>query len=185
MGREIVVGTANRYGLDGPRIESQWKKDIPHPSRPALGPPSFLSNEHRVSFLEVKRPGRDVDHPPPSSAEIKGRVELYFYSPSGPSWPVTFTFYSPATGGYELSHAVTSCFGTETNVTAFRTLWPDDEKRENSDYPVFRICQVTEVTCLRSATLGTVICQATKKALTFKEGFFWIKTQLSCVVIFI
>ena len=35
-------------------------------------------------------------HPPPSSAEVKERVELYFYSPSGPSWPVlgrTFTFY--------------------------------------------------------------------------------------------
>jgi len=40
------------------------------------------------SFLEVKRPGRDVDHPPPSSTEVKERVELYLYSPSGPSWPV-------------------------------------------------------------------------------------------------
>jgi hypothetical protein len=26
--------------------------------------------------------------PTPSSAEVKERVELYFYSPSGPSWPV-------------------------------------------------------------------------------------------------
>jgi hypothetical protein len=31
---------------------------------------------------------RGVDHPPTSSAEVKGRVELYFYSPSGPLWPV-------------------------------------------------------------------------------------------------
>jgi hypothetical protein len=29
----------------------------------------------------VKRPGRGVEHPPLSSAEIKERVELYFYSP--------------------------------------------------------------------------------------------------------
>jgi len=36
----------------------------------------------------VKRPGRGVDHPPPSSAEVKERVELYQYSPSAPSWPV-------------------------------------------------------------------------------------------------
>jgi hypothetical protein len=36
----------------------------------------------------VKRPGRGVDHPPPSSAEVKERLELYLYSPSGPSWPV-------------------------------------------------------------------------------------------------
>jgi len=36
----------------------------------------------------VKRPGRDIDHPPPSSAEVNETVELYLCSPSGPSWPV-------------------------------------------------------------------------------------------------
>jgi hypothetical protein len=40
------------------------------------------------SFPGVKRLGRGVDHPPSSSAEVKERVELYIYSPSGPSWPV-------------------------------------------------------------------------------------------------
>ena len=40
------------------------------------------------SFPGVKRPGRGVDYPLPSSAEVKERVELYLYSPSGPSWPV-------------------------------------------------------------------------------------------------
>jgi len=34
----------------------------------------------------VKRPGRGVDHPLPSSAEVKERAELYLYS-SGPSSP--------------------------------------------------------------------------------------------------
>ena len=34
------------------------------------------------------RPGPGVDHPPPSVAEVKERVELYLYSPSGTSWPV-------------------------------------------------------------------------------------------------
>ena len=46
------------------------------------------------SFPGVKRPGRGVDHPPPSSAEVEGRVQLYLCFPSGPSWPVlgiTFT----------------------------------------------------------------------------------------------
>jgi hypothetical protein len=38
------------------------------------------------SFPEVKRPGRDVDQPPPSIAEVKERVELYLYSTSEPSW---------------------------------------------------------------------------------------------------
>jgi hypothetical protein len=50
-------------------------------------PPSFLYNGYRVSFPEVKRPGRGVDHPPSSSARVKERVELYLCSPSGPSWP--------------------------------------------------------------------------------------------------
>ena len=40
------------------------------------------------SFPEVKRRGRGVEHPPPSSAEVKEGVHLYLYSPYGPSWPV-------------------------------------------------------------------------------------------------
>jgi len=35
-----------------------------------------------MPFQEVKRPGRGVDHPPSSSAEVKERVELYIYSTS-------------------------------------------------------------------------------------------------------
>jgi len=40
------------------------------------------------SFAGLKRLGRGVDHPPPSSAEVKERVEIHLYSPSGSSWPV-------------------------------------------------------------------------------------------------
>ena len=39
-------------------------------------------------FPGVKWPGRGVNHPSTSSAEVKERVELYLYSPFGPSWPV-------------------------------------------------------------------------------------------------
>ena len=39
-------------------------------------------------FRGVKRPGRGLDHPTPSSAEVKERVDLYLYSPYGTSWPV-------------------------------------------------------------------------------------------------
>jgi hypothetical protein len=45
-----------------------------------------LQRELRFECVNVvckKRPGRDVDHPPPSSAEVKKRVELYLYSPLG------------------------------------------------------------------------------------------------------
>jgi hypothetical protein len=66
---------------------------------PPPPPPSFPYSGCRVSFPGVKRPGHGVDHPPPSSAEVKERVQLYRYSRSGSSWPGTgralpFTFYS-------------------------------------------------------------------------------------------
>jgi hypothetical protein len=48
-----------------------------------------VDSGHRVSFQGVKRPGRGVDHPPKSSAEVKERVELYLLSRSVRSWPVT------------------------------------------------------------------------------------------------
>ena len=88
VGRDSSVGIATRHRLDGPGIESRWGRDFPHPSRPALGPtqppvqwvPDFLPG--------VKRPGRGVDHPLPFSVEVKEQVELYLYSPYGPSWPV-------------------------------------------------------------------------------------------------
>ena len=38
VGRNKSVGIAAHYGLGGPGIESQRRRDFPHPSRPALGP---------------------------------------------------------------------------------------------------------------------------------------------------
>jgi len=37
MSRDISVGIAICYGMNGTGIESRWKQDFPHPSRPALG----------------------------------------------------------------------------------------------------------------------------------------------------
>jgi len=84
MGRDSSVGTATRYGLDGRGNDSWWGgRDFPHPSRPSLG-----LTQGTGSLPGGKRPGRGVEHPPTSSAGLKERVELYLYSPSGPSWPV-------------------------------------------------------------------------------------------------
>jgi hypothetical protein len=33
-----VVGIATAYGLDGPGVESRWRRDFPHLPRPALRP---------------------------------------------------------------------------------------------------------------------------------------------------
>jgi hypothetical protein len=87
-----VVGVVIRYGLDDPRSNSRWWRDFPHPWSPALvstQPPLQRVLNH---YRKVKRPGRDVKHPPPSSAKGKevwshidiprmacSRVKLPFY----------------------------------------------------------------------------------------------------------
>jgi len=52
------------------------------------GPPSLLYKRYRVSLSEVKRMWHGLNHPPPSNAEVKERIELYLYFPYGSSWPV-------------------------------------------------------------------------------------------------
>ena len=91
--RNSTVGIATRYGLDGLGMESRWgaRFSLPvHTGRRAHPASCTRVREtgYWVSFPGVKRPGRDVDHPPPSIAEVKKRVELYLYSLSGPSWSV-------------------------------------------------------------------------------------------------
>jgi hypothetical protein len=51
----------------------------------ASGVHSAFYTVNTGSFLGVKQPERGVKHPLPSSAEVKERIELYLYSPSGPS----------------------------------------------------------------------------------------------------
>jgi hypothetical protein len=65
-------------------------------SRLALGATRPHVQRAPGRFPRVKWQGRGVEHPPPSSAEVKKRVKLHLYSPSGPSWPVlgrTLPFY--------------------------------------------------------------------------------------------
>jgi len=51
------------------------------------------------SFPGVKRMGCGVDHPPPSSAEVKERVERHLSSPYGFSWPVLWVIFTPVSLG--------------------------------------------------------------------------------------
>ena len=75
-----------RYGRFWDWIPVEARFSAPVQTSSGAHPASYAMGT--VSFPEVKRPGRGVGHQPPSKAEVKERVELNIYFPSGPSWPV-------------------------------------------------------------------------------------------------
>ena len=88
VGWDGVVGIVAHYGLDVLVIESRWGARFSAPVQAGPGAHPVSWRMGTGSFPGVKRPGRGVSHPPPSSTEVKERVDLYLYSPSGPSWPI-------------------------------------------------------------------------------------------------
>jgi hypothetical protein len=87
MGRDGVVGIATRYGLDGPGIESRWgaRFSAPVQTDTRAHPASCTMCTASVPWGKAAGAWRC---PPPSSAEVKERVELLLYPSSGSSWPV-------------------------------------------------------------------------------------------------
>jgi hypothetical protein len=89
FGNNGSVSVATRCGLDGPETDSWWERVFLYLSVPTLWPiqPPI---QWVPGFFPMRWNGRDMvltTHPQ-SSAGVKERVELYFYFPSGPSWPV-------------------------------------------------------------------------------------------------
>jgi hypothetical protein len=82
LGKGSVVSIATAYGLDGLGIESLWGRDFLHLSRPALRPTQPPVQCISLLYRGVRcGRGRDADPSPPSSAEVKNRVELHLFSP--------------------------------------------------------------------------------------------------------
>jgi hypothetical protein len=91
-----VLGFDSRRGL-GIFLFTTASRTALEPTQPPIQwVPGALS-------LGVKRPGREADHSPISSAEVKEWMELYLHSPNIPSWRgsqlmhrnnFTFTFYT-------------------------------------------------------------------------------------------
>jgi hypothetical protein len=89
--RDISVGTVTPYGMNGLGIESRWGARFSAPLQNDTEAHPASCTLGTGSFPGLRRPWRGVDHPPPSSAEVNERVELYI-SPSGPSWPLYCPF---------------------------------------------------------------------------------------------
>ena len=85
VGRDSSVGIATRYGLGGPGIESRWGARLSAPVQTDLGPTQLPTQRIPGISPGVKRPGRDADHPPSSSAEVKGmyvtkkQLDVHFF----------------------------------------------------------------------------------------------------------
>jgi len=84
VSRCIIILNASVHGLDGPRTEFRWGKVFFYrPDRP-WGPAIPLYGGYQVSY-GVKWVGHGLEHPPPSSTEVKEIVELFPQSPCGSS----------------------------------------------------------------------------------------------------
>jgi len=57
------------------------------------GSPTFLYSRYFSIFLGFRGPGSDVDNPHISSADVRERVQISVYSPSGPSLPDLLELY--------------------------------------------------------------------------------------------
>jgi hypothetical protein len=90
--RDSSVGIALGFDLDdrGSRVRfpaGAGKFSLHHRVQNGSGahPASYPMGTRGFS-LGVKRPGREADHSPPSSAEVKECAELYLHFPNTSSW---------------------------------------------------------------------------------------------------
>jgi len=84
VGPDGSVGTATRYGLGGPEIESRWGRDFPHPM--GIG-----------SFPGEKRPDHGVDHLPQLTSRSTRKSKA---KPLLPPWALMAELYLYNTSPY-------------------------------------------------------------------------------------
>jgi hypothetical protein len=128
MGSSVSI--MSDYGLDDrDSIPGRAKDSSPstcvqtgsgaHPASCPMGTGSLL--------LGVKRgQGRDADHSPPSSAEVKNEQELYLFSPQAPSWRVAGQLY------FSFAMACPSCY-TGRIILINRSKYLSEETGENHE----------------------------------------------------
>ena len=97
-GQGTSVGISTRYGLDGPADRIPVGARFSAPVQTGPGEHSASCTMGTWYLTGVNWPRLGVDHPPPSSAEVEGRVELNICSLSGPSLPFLWRTLTLITG---------------------------------------------------------------------------------------
>ena len=87
VGQDGAVSIMTTYRMDGPRIDFQWGRDFPHLSRPTLGTTQPSTREAPV-ISGGKASGTWLLPPTLTRPEVKEGIDMYFNSPSAPSWKV-------------------------------------------------------------------------------------------------
>jgi hypothetical protein len=100
MNRGSSVSVVSEYGLDDwaigvwcPTQAKDFSSILRVQSGSAAHPASYPMGTWSPFPMGKARPGRDIDHSPPSSAEDKNEYKLYLLSPQGPSWFVVGQLY--------------------------------------------------------------------------------------------
>ena len=71
LGRDSSVGIATRHEPNGPGMESRWGARFSALIQTSSGSHIASCTMGTGSFPELKRPGRDVDHPPHQAQRLK------------------------------------------------------------------------------------------------------------------
>jgi hypothetical protein len=79
----VIYRWATGWMIGGSRPGRGWEFFSSTPCRSTQSPIQWVSG---ALSLGLKLPGREIDHSPPSSAEVKENVELYLHSPNTSSW---------------------------------------------------------------------------------------------------
>jgi hypothetical protein len=88
MGRDSIIGTPYSNSLYARRSRVQIPVGLRLSAHIQTSPVAHRASYRRGSgsFPGVMRMGHGIDYPPPPSTEVKERIQLYIYSPSGLSW---------------------------------------------------------------------------------------------------
>jgi hypothetical protein len=107
-GPDSSVCIATTYGLVDRGIESRRQRDFTHLSRPPTGTIQTYVQWLTALSPAIKHSGCGEEPSTPFSTEVKERVEMYFYSPSGSSlpfigWILPFSLSAHLTAGWVIS----------------------------------------------------------------------------------